>query len=50
MTYREGIPFMADAGTIRKPNVGTLTRADLADIVHREIGLSLCGAGSPCPG
>ena len=31
---------MADAGTIRKPNVGTLTRADLADIVHREIGLS----------
>jgi len=32
---------MADAGTIRKPSVGTLTRADLADIVHREIGLSL---------
>ena len=31
---------MADAGTFRKPNVGTLTRADLADIVHREIGLS----------
>ena len=31
---------MADAGTIRKPAVGTLTRADLADIVHREIGLS----------
>lgn len=31
---------MADAGTIRKPSVGTLTRADLADIVHREIGLS----------
>ena len=31
---------MADAGTIRKPDVGTLTRADLADIVHREIGLS----------
>ena len=31
---------MADAGTIRKPTVGTLTRADLADIVHREIGLS----------
>src|SRR4028118_715010 len=31
---------MADAGTIRKPTVGTLTRADLADVVHREIGLS----------
>ncbi|HEV2867211.1 MAG TPA: integration host factor subunit alpha [Allosphingosinicella sp.] len=31
---------MADAGTIRKPAAGTLTRADLADIVHREIGLS----------
>ena len=31
---------MADAGTVRKPSVGTLTRADLADIVHREIGLS----------
>src|SRR5688572_25332913 len=31
---------MADAGTIRKPSVGTLTRADLSDIVHREIGLS----------
>ena len=31
---------MADLGAIRKPSVGTLTRADLADIVHREIGLS----------
>lgn len=31
---------MADAGTIRKPDVGTLTRADLADVVHSEIGLS----------
>jgi integration host factor subunit alpha len=31
---------MADAGSIRKPSVGTLTRADLSDIVHREIGLS----------
>ena len=31
---------MADAGTVRKPAAGTLTRADLADIVHREIGLS----------
>ncbi len=32
--------MMADAGTIRKLEVGTLTRADLADVVHREIGLS----------
>src|SRR3546814_15239890 len=31
---------MADAGTIRKPVAGTLTRADLAVVVHREIGLS----------
>src|SRR5690349_21799605 len=31
---------MADAGTARKPEVGTLTRADLSDVVHREIGLS----------
>jgi len=31
---------MADAGTIRKPSADTPTRADLADIVHREIGLS----------
>lgn len=31
---------MADAGTIRKQPAGTLTRADLADIVHNEIGLS----------
>ena len=32
---------MADAGTMRKPEAaGTLTRADLADVVHREIGLS----------
>ncbi|MGQ0558454.1 MAG: integration host factor subunit alpha [Sphingosinicella sp.] len=31
---------MADASAIRKPAAGTLTRADLADIVHREIGLS----------
>ena len=31
---------MADAGTIRKLDVGTLTRADLADVVHNEIGLS----------
>ncbi len=31
---------MADAGTIRKPEIGTLTRADLSDTVHREIGLS----------
>ena len=31
---------MADAGSARKPEVGTLTRADLADNVHNEIGLS----------
>ena len=31
---------MADAGTMRKTGAGTLTRADLADVVHREIGLS----------
>lgn len=31
---------MADAGTMRKPVAGTLTRADLADAVHQEIGLS----------
>ena len=31
---------MADAGTIRKLEAGTLTRADLSDVVHREIGLS----------
>lgn len=31
---------MADAGTLRKPQAGTLTRADLAAEVHREIGLS----------
>ncbi|WP_332811537.1 integration host factor subunit alpha [Sphingomonas sp.] len=31
---------MADAGTMRKPDAGTLTRADLADVVHQEIGLS----------
>jgi len=31
---------MADAGIMRRSDVGTLTRADLADVVHREIGLS----------
>jgi integration host factor subunit alpha len=31
---------MADAGMSRKPTAGTLTRADLSDLVHREIGLS----------
>ncbi|HWH21928.1 MAG TPA: integration host factor subunit alpha [Allosphingosinicella sp.] len=31
---------MADAGTIRQVDAGTMTRADLADTVHREIGLS----------
>ncbi len=31
---------MADAGTMRKVEAGTLTLADLADVVHHEIGLS----------
>ena len=31
---------MADAGIMRRSEVGTLTRADLADAIHREIGLS----------
>ncbi len=31
---------MADAGNVRKLEAGTLTRADLSDVVHREIGLS----------
>jgi integration host factor subunit alpha len=31
---------MADAGILRRTEVGTLTRADLADGIHREIGLS----------
>jgi integration host factor subunit alpha len=31
---------MADVGTIGKLDAGTLTRADLADVVHQEIGLS----------
>jgi integration host factor subunit alpha len=31
---------MADAGVAGKPKAGTLTRADLSDVVHREIGLS----------
>ena len=31
---------MADLGVVRKTDTGTLTRADLADVVHREIGLS----------
>ena len=37
---------MADAGMARKPEVGTLTRADLADVVHREIGLSRAESAS----
>ena len=37
---------MADAGTIRNAAVGTLTRADLADVVHREIGLSRAESAS----
>jgi integration host factor subunit alpha len=31
---------MADAGTMRRVEAGTLTRADLAEVVHKEIGLS----------
>ena len=31
---------MADAGIVRRTDAGTLTRADLADAIHREIGLS----------
>ena len=31
---------MADAETIKRSDAGTMTRADLADVVHREIGLS----------
>jgi integration host factor subunit alpha len=31
---------MADLGVVRNTDTGTLTRADLADVVHREIGLS----------
>lgn len=31
---------MADAGIIREPKAGTLTRADLADVIHGSIGLS----------
>ena len=31
---------MADAGILRQTEAGTLTRADLADAIHREIGLS----------
>ena len=37
---------MADAGTIRKIRAGTLTRADLADVVHNEIGLSRAESAS----
>ena len=31
---------MADAETLSRVDVGTLTRADLSDVVHQEIGLS----------
>ena len=31
---------MADAGIMRRTEAGTLTRADRADVIHREIGLS----------
>ena len=39
---------MADVGTIRKveTGAGTLTRADLADVVHQEIGLSRAESAS----
>lgn len=37
---------MADAGTIEKITAGTLTRADLSDVVHREIGLSRAESAS----
>ena len=37
---------MADAGTITKITAGTLTRADLSDVVHREIGLSRAESAS----
>ena len=37
---------MADAGTIRPSDAGTMTRADLADIVHQEIGLSRAESAS----
>src|SRR5687768_3391174 len=39
-TELSGRGAMADAGTMRKPVAGTLTRADLANVVHQEIGLS----------
>jgi integration host factor subunit alpha len=32
--------IMADVGTISRLDAGTLTRADLSDTVHHEIGLS----------
>jgi len=31
---------MADAGSMRRADSSTLTRADLSEAVHREIGLS----------
>ena len=37
---------MADAGTIGEIRAGTLTRADLADVVHNEIGLSRAESAS----
>ena len=37
---------MADAGAIRKPSAGTLTRADLSNVVHQEIGLSRAESAS----
>ena len=37
---------MADAGTLTKVEAGTLTRGDLSDVVHREIGLSRAESAS----
>ncbi len=37
---------MADAGVMRRVDAGTLTRADLADVVHSEIGLSRAESAS----
>jgi integration host factor subunit alpha len=37
---------MADAGVMRRVDAGTLTRADLADVVHGEIGLSRAESAS----
>lgn len=38
--------LMKDAGAINRVSAGTLTRADLADVVHHEIGLSRADSAS----